>query len=306
MISIISFLFIFFLWPAVSPETGRGRGYRFDVSPGAIASMEKALDNRDPYKRVDTIPESVDWRQKGAVGPVFNQGSATTCWSISAAGAVEGAKVAVGGASKLTQLSPQYLIDCMGVDCYHLGTPNNAFSWIYQHNQGSMYTHDSYPYEDADCIYGEPPHECREGSLDYEWQVTSYTHTIENNETDLMLAVSMQPVSVAIRSQTSSFTYYDGGIYYDPACEGITRDMLDHAVLLVGYGIENNVPYWIVKNSWGEDWGEGGYIRMKKDVKSDSGLCGIAIDASFPNGNFYNRHENLQKLKERMQNRQRH
>jgi len=76
---------------------------------------------------------------------------------------------------------------------------------------------------------------------------------------------------------------YTGGVYYDKGCESVTADMLDHAVLLVGYGTEGNDDYWIVKNSWGPKWGESGYIRMKRNVHSDSGLCGIAIDASYPN-----------------------
>ena len=65
--------------------------------------------------------------------------------------------------------------------------------------------------------------------------------------------------------------------------------MLDHAVLLVGYGTtaatatNDAEDYWIVKNSWGSKWGEDGYIRMKRNVRSDSGLCGLAIDASYPN-----------------------
>ena len=72
---------------------------------------------------------------------------------------------------------------------------------------------------------------------------------------------------------------------YEAEAEDVTSDMLDHAVLLVGYGTDDKTkePYWLVKNSWGQKWGENGYIRMRRNVRSKSGLCGLAIDASFPN-----------------------
>ena len=81
----------------------------------------------------------------------------------------------------------------------------------------------------------------------------------------------------------------DRGVYYDKGCEDVTTKMLDHAVLLVGYGTTTGdngetagEDYWIVKNSWTNKWGENGYIRMRRNVRSESGLCGISIDASFP------------------------
>lgn len=97
------------------------------------------------------------------------------------------------------------------------------------------------------------------------------------------VSVAQQPVSVAIYSSDPGFSTYTGGIWYDSGCEDVTANMLDHAVLVVGYGSEKNEDYWIVKNSWAPKWGEDGYIRMRRNVKSATGLCGIAIDASFPN-----------------------
>jgi hypothetical protein len=147
-----------------------------------------------------------------------------------------------------------------------------------------MYTWSSYPYLDAGCVFWDPPRQCHHnGTLDTAAKVTGYHHTIVANETDLMYAVAQQPVSVAIYSSVGSFGTYTGGIWYDKDCEDVTAQMLDHAVLIVGYGTEKGEDYWIVKNSWATKWGEDGYIRMRRNVKSPTGLCGIAIDASFPN-----------------------
>ena len=159
------------------------------------------------------------------------------------------------------------------------------------HWTGTVYSWDSYPYVDSNCIFWDPPHDClSNGTLvGAETPVGGYSHTIVANETDLMLAVSQQPVSIAIYSSVGTFTTYTGGVWYDKDCEDVTADMLDHAVLLVGYGTtaatatNGAEDYWIVKNSWGSKWGEDGYIRMKRNVRSDSGLCGLAIDASYPN-----------------------
>lgn len=87
------------------------------------------------------------------------------------------------------------------------------------------------------------------------------------------------PVSVAIDAHLDSFQYYGGGVYYDPKC-GNTPDDVNHAVLVVGYGVEDDgTKYWLVKNSYGKTWGLDGYIKMAKDRGNH---CGIATYASVP------------------------
>ena len=90
--------------------------------------------------------------------------------------------------------------------------------------------------------------------------------------------VSRQPVSVAIDASSYKFQLYHNGIFDFENCG--TR--LDHGVLIVGYGTENNEDYWIVKNSWGEQWGENGYIRIKRNSNKKEGLCGIAMMPVIP------------------------
>ena len=94
-----------------------------------------------------------------------------------------------------------------------------------------------------------------------------------------MLAMALAlngPISIAIDAGQDSFQFYESGVYNEPAC---SSEDLDHAVLAVGYGSYKGTPYFLVKNSWGTDWGQGGYIMMTRD---GSNQCGIATDAILP------------------------
>merc|ERR1711869_162174 len=101
----------------------------------------------------------------------------------------------------------------------------------------------------------------------------------------MKLAVSKQPVSIAIDAANQDFMMYTSGVLSSAYC----GTMLDHGVLVVGWGVEESSDgkpaeeYWIVKNSWGGEWGEDGYVRMKKlNRKMSPGECGMYMDASYP------------------------
>lgn len=125
------------------------------------------------------------------------------------------------------------------------------------------------------------PYQPREGYCN--WQrsamkaarIRSY-QDVPTSELALRYAVSRQPVSVAIDASSPGFRYYSGGVFAGPC-----GNNLNHAVTIVGYGSSNEGPYWLIKNSWGQNWGEGGFIRMRRDV-GGAGLCGIARKASYP------------------------
>lgn len=85
------------------------------------------------------------------------------------------------------------------------------------------------------------------------------------------------PISIAIHTKLYSFWFYNGGIYDYHGCKS-DIDHMDHGVLLVGYGEEDGIPYWIIKNSWGHMWGENGYIRIRRGRN----ICGVATQAIFP------------------------
>jgi len=114
---------------------------------------------------------------------------------------------------------------------------------------------------------------------DYDGVLSVLNHTAvqRNSATQLKAAIAKQPVSVTIDAGEYPFQHYFGGIITDPTC----GTALDHAVLAVGYGVENGVEYFLVRNSWGADWGEDGYVRIGVQDNSP-GICGIQELALYP------------------------
>jgi len=104
-----------------------------------------------------------------------------------------------------------------------------------------------------------------------------------NDQLALKEAVSVRPVAIAIEADTRYFQSYSSGVLTSATC-GTT---LDHGVLIVGYGTENGQEYWLVKNSWGTTWGDGGYVKIaRSESENDGGVCGIAMEASFVSIHF--------------------
>jgi len=216
---------------------------------------------------------SVDWVAAGAVTPAKDQAKCGSCWAFSATGALEGAAQISNGV--LPTLSEQQFVDCAGDygnEGCNGGMMDNAFDFA-KHND--LCSADSYPYTGEDGS-------CKQQSCDVlvpTSAVVGYTDVGHKDE-DLMSALGMQPVSIAIEADRRGFQLYKGGIF-----GGLCGAMLDHGVLAVGYGTLDGADYWKVKNSWGYDWGiDGGYILLKRGQKPwrHTGECGILKVASFP------------------------
>jgi KDEL-tailed cysteine endopeptidase len=215
-------------------------------------------------------PYSVDWRAKNAVTSVKDQGQCGSCWTFSATGAVEGIWAITKG--QLVDFSEQQLVDCATGISYGShgcsgGQMEGAFKYIIEHGQCSL---TSYPYtaKDGKCT-----------SCSSIAHISSCSDVKPNDQISLKLAVAQQPVSIAIEADTRYFQSYSGGVLTASNC----GTNLDHGVLIVGYGEENGQKYWLVKNSWGVTWGEKGYVKIaRSESTNDPGICGIAMDASFP------------------------
>ncbi|KAJ3699301.1 hypothetical protein LUZ61_003006 [Rhynchospora tenuis] len=224
------------------------------------------------YANLTSIPTSIDWRTLGAVTPIKDQGNCGSCWAFSAVASMEGInKIKTGN---LISLSEQELVDC-DTTCHGCsgGYEYYAFDWVAKN--GGITTEANYPYISG-TTKGKFKCDTTKTS-DHAATITGYQFVTTYSESALANAVANQPVSIAIDASGSAFQFYSGGIFTGPC--GTT---LDHAVTAVGYDSLNGVNYWIVKNSWGTSWGEAGYIRMQKDISSTSGLCGLAMEPSYP------------------------
>ncbi|KAL9235592.1 hypothetical protein vseg_010338 [Gypsophila vaccaria] len=225
------------------------------------------------YAKVDSVPTSVDWRKKGAVTPIKNQGQCGSCWAFSTIVAVEGINQIKTG--KLVSLSEQELVDCdtkQNQGC-NGGLMPVAFDFIKKN--GGITTEELYPYTAQDGTCDTSKMNAPKVSID------GHELVPENDEDALLKAAANQPVSVAIDAGGQDMQFYSEGVF-----TGECGTELDHGVAVVGYGTtQDGTKYWIVRNSWGEEWGEKGYIRMERGVSAKEGLCGIAMEASYPTKN---------------------
>ncbi|KAL7098320.1 hypothetical protein ACP275_09G009900 [Erythranthe tilingii] len=213
------------------------------------------------------LPKEVNWVKRGAVTSVKSQIRCSCCWAFATIAGVEGMHFI--RTRKLITLSTQELVDCESEDCdpYRV---DFAFQFI---KKNGITTDRIYPY-----IANYSGYCHLEKKNKPVVRIDGYYRVRRNDERALMIAVARQPV-VALIEASPDFRHYSKGVF-----AGECGTELDHAVTIVGYGTTPcGIPYWLVKNSWGPEWGgEGGYIRMRRNVSDKRGLCGIAMEAYYP------------------------
>jgi len=217
------------------------------------------------------LPAEIDWRSKGAVSPVKDQGICGSCWSFGAAETIEGSMFLKTG--KLTKLSSQALVDCswsFGNTGCDGGLDFLGYEWIMK--AGYLPTEASYPYTMADgyCRYEEAV----AGAV-----LKGYVNVTSGDTDALKCAlVNQGPISISINAAPKTFTFYSSGVYSDPVCAGGLSD-LDHTVLAVGYAVDpvTKQEYWIVKNSWSSYWGDQGFINIA--IKDN--ICGVTTAPTY-------------------------
>jgi cathepsin L len=223
-----------------------------------------------PRKVTADPPDEWDWRTKGIVNDIKDQGQCGSCWAFSVVQAQESQWALIN--NQLPSLSEQNLVDCVDT-CYGCDGGDEYLSYDYVINKqnGLWNTETDYPYEGWDGS-------CRFSAAKGVNPVKSYFRpTTTANEPELLAALyNSGVVSIAIDASSIWFQLYFGGIYDVSGCSSTE---LDHAVGLIGYGTDDGTPYWLVRNSWGDYWGESGYIRM---IRNKNNECGIATDTIIP------------------------
>ncbi|KAL6655307.1 hypothetical protein ACP70R_006133 [Stipagrostis hirtigluma subsp. patula] len=259
-----------------------GLGPQSRTGHTSAASTMTCVDREAPEDYSDysdDLPTSVDWRAKGAVGPVKNQGTCGSCWAFSAVAAIEGINQIKNG--KLVSLSEQELVDC---DSQALGCAGGYMSWAFEFimkNKG-LTTEENYPYQGTNGACQTP--KLKESAV----SIAGYRNVTPNSEPELLRAAAAQPVSVAMDAGSFMFQLYGSGVFTGPCSADV-----NHGVTVVGYGETQGdedgdgvaapgQKYWIVKNSWGPEWGDAGYVLLQRDAGVPSGLCGIALLPSYP------------------------
>ncbi|KAL7738100.1 hypothetical protein ACLKA6_006447 [Drosophila palustris] len=223
----------------------------------------------------DNLPEAFDWREKGGVTAAGFQGvGCGSCWSFSTTGALEGHLFRRTGV--LVPLSQQNLIDCaddygnMGCDG---GFQEYGFEYIRDHG---ITLANKYPYEqyEMECKQNETAGIYPRESI---VKIRDYARIDPGDEQKMKQVIAtLGPLACSMNAGSISFEQYDGGIYEDEECN---QDEVNHSVVVVGYGTENGRDYWIIKNSYSQNWGESGFMRLPRNAGS---FCGIASECSYP------------------------
>jgi len=190
---------------------------------------------------------SLDWRTKGAVTPVKNQGQCGSCWAFSATENLESVNFLATG--KLVELAPQQIVDCdkAWYGCSG-GWPYGAFQYLISF--GGQDTEASYPYT---AVNGN----CKANLNNVGAKIRSYTSVKAGDENGVKSALQTAPLSICV--DASRWYLYQGGVIMGSQC----GRSIDHCVQLLGYDDGASTPYWLVRNSWGTSWGENGLLRLQ-------------------------------------------
>jgi cathepsin L len=264
---------------------------------GRIPDGQDSFVLEDVFVDVADLPVSVDWREKGVVTPPKNQGGCGSCWAFSAVETLEShLAIAIGGRPPV--LSPQQIVSCTPNPQHCGGTggcqgATQPLAFNYTKTIG-ITTEESYSYEG---VTGT----CDTSKIKPVATNDGFVKLRTNDYTSLMSAVATKgPIAISLAA--SSWGMYGGGVL--STCDFVQ----DHGVQLVGYGVDGDKDYWLVRNSWGSGWGENGYIRIQRfgegkepcgtDRKPEDGeacdgdttprtycgMCGIMGSSSYPTG----------------------
>jgi len=276
------------------------RGYKVPAGAKRTAGIYQA-----GRKQARQAPSSINWRKSEAVTPIKNQGQCGSCWAFAATEAIESAAILATGGEYAVELSPQQVASCTpstgewGCLGCNGGWPEGAYKYVssvagltnsffmpyvesltsnprstttacdtnkvnaidgqYSRLQGDYAVVTNYSYAVPPCTLGDEVSPCLDQDLDG-------------------LAAALEETPFAVIVNANNWGMYTGGVLSPAACGASGSNDLDHAVMAVGFNAEAPIPYWIVRNSWSDTWGEKGYIYL--DMRSNT--CGLANSATIP------------------------
>lgn len=229
-------------------------GFLKERTMGDYMQRQNGLCTKSPeptYDKDADVNKEVDWRTEGYVNPIKDQGKCGSCWAFSAVASMEAAWFKKTG--KLVSLSEQEVVSCdkslFDQGCMG-GGPDTAFRWNIKY--GGMVAESAYPYTSG--TTGKRG-TCGDSGMAKVAHFSSFSYLPHKDELKLLAALQNEgPISITVNA--NPWQTYKGGILTTGPTGGT-----DHAVLLVGYS-KGSPSYWTVRNSWGTDWGESGYIRL--------------------------------------------
>jgi len=221
-----------------------------------------------PINKNEAPPDKFDWRDKGGVTAVKDQQQCGSCWAFSATENIESVWMLKNGrnVTNMVPLSPQQIVDCDESDggC-NGGNPPTAYQYVI--DAKGMDTNADYPYT------------AKDGSCNFNAQkvyakITNWAYACNYWQEDILRASLVQNGAPSICVDAANWQDYVGGVMTGLECAWV--NVLDHCVQAVGYDLTSSAPFWIVRNSWGTDWGEKGYIRLQYGDNA----CGLTNEAS--------------------------
>ena len=250
-------------------------------------SSDLAVSRREI--RLEDLPAEVDWRKEGVITSVRDQGMCGSCWAFAAASTMASYAKIGDMSHPLVELSPQHLVSC---------TPNTLRCGGTGGCMGSVaplaYTYASLfgVVEEEDYPYtsGDPWGDGDDQVCNFDARTTDSSVTVMGWETlphNDMLALmdhlaNKGPVATSVAA--SDWGLYFGGVF--DGCDFDSDIVVNHAVLLVGYGTDpNEGDFWLIKNSWGELWGDigtedAGFIKLKRRSEPMCGTDFSPLDGS--------------------------
>eukprot|EP01004_Peranema_trichophorum_P005384 NODE_4243_length_1200_cov_161.092851_g3743_i0.p1 GENE.NODE_4243_length_1200_cov_161.092851_g3743_i0~~NODE_4243_length_1200_cov_161.092851_g3743_i0.p1 ORF type:complete len:327 (-),score=71.48 NODE_4243_length_1200_cov_161.092851_g3743_i0:141-1121(-) len=224
-----------------------------------------------PVPKVQPL-DAYDWRDHGAVNQVKDQAQCGSCWAFSTVAALEGSWV-VSGKQKLASFSEEELVQCAksaGDGC-NGGDMIEAIQWVIKN--GGIDSEADYPYTSGTGITGS----CKTAKVSkHVGKFSTLLRAGTNEASFTSFLVAHGPLSIGVDA-SSGWQTYAGGV--KTACSG---RQLDHGVAIVGFGVEGTKAYWIVRNSWGQSWGENGYIRLHRGVDCDGLTSEVSTATASP------------------------